>query len=330
MKREECASLEAALERVPAGVVAIEHCGGPGEVAPLPFQQSFQARTDGRGKIESYGVMPGVEASFNHFQASQVSFRHRTFPLGLEVYHCHTGRVGWDMQDDLSVYLGSGDLSLHSMGCCADSVMRFPWGYSQGISLSFDLEALEAECPILLRQSGVSPKALGEKFCTGKPLALPSCRETDSIFQVLYPLPEHWRLPYLQLKVQELLLMLWRWEAKGGQELAQYGSQQTELIREIHDLLTQHLDRRFTIEELSRRFAINTSTLKEVFKAVYGQPIATYMKRYRVHRAMELLRATDASIADIAAQVGYESQGKFTKAFKDMTQQLPSQYRKQQ
>ena len=68
---------------------------------------------------------------------------------------------------------------------------------------------------------------------------------------------------------------------------------------------------------------LNTSTLKEVFKAVYGLPIATYMKEYRVRRAMELLRESGGSIAAIAAAVGYESQGKFTRAFKDVTQTAP-------
>lgn len=43
---------------------------------------------------------------------------------------------------------------------------------------------------------------------------------------------------------------------------------------------------------------------------------------------MKLLRETDATIADMAAQVGYETQGKFSKAFKDVTQVLPTEYRK--
>ena len=52
------------------------------------------------------------------------------------------------------------------------------------------------------------------------------------------------------------------------------------------------------------------------------------MKEYRVRQAMKLLRETDASIADIANQVGYETQGKFSKAFKDVVQVLPTEYRK--
>mgnify|MGYP002235770805 FL=1 len=52
------------------------------------------------------------------------------------------------------------------------------------------------------------------------------------------------------------------------------------------------------------------------------------MRSYRIRRAMELLQQTDDSIAAIAAAVGYETQGKFTKAFKEATQLLPRDYRK--
>ena len=61
---------------------------------------------------------------------------------------------------------------------------------------------------------------------------------------------------------------------------------------------------------------------------MYGLPIASYMKEYRIRQAMKLLRDTDATIAEIAAQVGYETQGKFSKAFKDIADMLPTEYRK--
>lgn len=113
------------------------------------------------------------------------------------------------------------------------------------------------------------------------------------------------------------------------QEDGVYVSQKAELIKEIRGFLVQHPERRFTIEELSKKYLINTSTLKSVFKAVYGMPIAAYMKDHRMHLAAELLRTTDDSIAAVAEKVGYETQGKFTKAFKDIMQQLPTEYRRQ-
>ena len=101
-----------------------------------------------------------------------------------------------------------------------------------------------------------------------------------------------------------------------------------QLIREIHDFITADLSKRFTIEELSKKYRINTTTLKKIFKAVYEKPIAAYMKEYRIRQAMLLLSQTDDSMADIAGQVGYVNQVKFTQAFKEQTQMLPTEYRK--
>ena len=92
-------------------------------------------------------------------------------------------------------------------------------------------------------------------------------------------------------------------------------AEQVKIIREIHDDLAQHMDRRVTIEELAHRYLINPTTLKTVFKEVYGSSLAAHMKEHRMERAAALLRETDLSVAEIAGQVGYESQSKFTAAF---------------
>ena len=89
------------------------------------------------------------------------------------------------------------------------------------------------------------------------------------------------------------------------------------------------LKRHYTIEELSKQYLMNTTTLKSVFKAVYGMPIASYMKEYRMKLASNMLLQEDKSISKIAAAVGYKSQGKFTSAFRDIFQILPTAYQKQ-
>ena len=89
------------------------------------------------------------------------------------------------------------------------------------------------------------------------------------------------------------------------------------------------LKRHYTIEELSKQYLMNTTTLKSVFKAVYGMPIASYMKEYRMKSASNMLLQEDKSISEIAATVGYKSQSKFTSAFRDIFQILPTAYQKQ-
>ena len=119
------------------------------------------------------------------------------------------------------------------------------------------------------------------------------------------------------VQVMDVACPRWREEAE-----------QVKIIREIHDDLAQHMDRRVTIEELAHRYLINPTTLKTVFKEVYGSSLAAHMKEHRMERAAALLRETDLSVAEIAGQVGYESQSKFTAAFKEQFGQLPKEYRR--
>lgn len=105
-------------------------------------------------------------------------------------------------------------------------------------------------------------------------------------------------------------------------------AEQVKIIREIHDHLTEHMEQRVTIEELAHRYLINPTTLKTVFKEVYGSSLAAHMKEHRMEKAASLLRETELSVAEIAGQVGYESQSKFTAAFKEQFGQLPTAYRR--
>jgi AraC-like DNA-binding protein len=108
-----------------------------------------------------------------------------------------------------------------------------------------------------------------------------------------------------------------------------YTSPQVEIVKEIHKKLISNLQERFTIEELSKEYLLNTATLKATFKGIYGQPIGTYMKEYRMKQAAVLLRQTKSTIAEIANQVGYENQSKFSTAFRDILKITPAEYRKQ-
>lgn len=326
MKKEESKVIAQKFQKIPNGTLALKHCRAGGTGTTL-FGEQFRAVTAGKGVMEAYESFPGIEVSFNVFLASEIKFQHDASDSVLEIYYCCSGRVGWNMQDGTAVYLGRGDVTAHSMACCADSAMMFPLGYSEGISISVDLKQLSSICPEVLKNAGVEADQLRDRFCSGKPSAIPSCSDLEHIFAPLFSAPVSVRISLLKLKVLEILIYLSNMKSE-HKELTQYFSQQTELIKEIHQQLTEHLDQRFTIAELSKQYLINTSTLKEIFKAVYGQPIATYMKEFRVRQAMKLLRETNDTIADIASQVGYQTQGKFSSAFQSIVKMSPREYRK--
>lgn len=103
-----------------------------------------------------------------------------------------------------------------------------------------------------------------------------------------------------------------------------------QTVTQIHGFLTENLEKRYTLEMLSGKFHINVTTLKTTFKRVYGQPVAAYMKAYRIKQAQSLLVNSNCPISQIAQQVGYENQSKFTQAFKAVTGMTPKVYRKMQ
>ena len=326
MKHGERSRVERQLQDVPAGDLTAVPNVLSGQAHAL-LMDPCSVRTDGKGRIETYSAYPGIDVSYMLFLAGEVTFHHAPLSSVMELFYCRSGRVGWNMRGGTAVYLGDGDLTVHSAVCCADSAMMLPLGYAEGISISVDLPYLAEHCPDILRESDFDSRKIQAAFCSGEPAAIPACPELEGIFAPLYTVSPARRKPYLQLKVQELLLYLMDLQpSQNG--LTQYFSQQTDLIKEIQHQLTTHLDQRFTIEELSKQYLINTSTLKEVFKAVYGMPIATYMKEYRVRQAMKLLKETDAPISAIANRVGYRTQGKFSEAFRDVAQMLPTEYRK--
>ncbi len=99
-------------------------------------------------------------------------------------------------------------------------------------------------------------------------------------------------------------------------------------IAQVHTYLLSNLDKRISIETLSRKFLLNPTTLKSKFKAAYGHSVASHIKHHRMERAAKLLLESDMPIGDIAAKVGYASSSKFSAAFEDTYGLLPLEYRK--
>ena len=181
MKKEESKVIAQKFQKIPNGTLALKHCRAGGTGTTL-FGEQFRAVTAGKGVMEAYETFPGIEVSFNVFLASEIKFQHDASDSVLEIYYCRSGRVGWNMQDGTAVYLGTGDVTAHSMACCADSAMMFPLGYAEGISISVDLKQLSSICPEVLKNAGVEADQLRDRFCSGKPSAIPSCSDLEHIF----------------------------------------------------------------------------------------------------------------------------------------------------
>jgi AraC-like DNA-binding protein len=83
----------------------------------------------------------------------------------------------------------------------------------------------------------------------------------------------------------------------------------------------------WTIADLAGEVGISRSALVERFSRYLAEPPMTYLTRWRLQLAAESLKKTSRGVADIAADIGYESEAAFSRAFKREFGQPPGQYR---
>ena len=85
--------------------------------------------------------------------------------------------------------------------------------------------------------------------------------------------------------------------------------------------------RRWTVDDLARQAGTSRTVLAERFNAVLGQAPIEYLTGWRMQLAAERIRNCNDSLAVIAAQVGYESEAAFNRAFKRVTGVTPGRWR---
>ena len=287
------------------------------------------AAAPANAQLDHIPLFPGITLCFITFQTDHLQVQHEPLEHILEINYCHAGRMGWQMGSGHHVYLGPGDFSIHMMEACAHSAFSLPTSHYEGITLYIDLNALEDDPPALFSGTSFSAKQLQEKYCKDRSFtSLAGTQKSQMIFEGFYAQPGDLQESLWKLKALEALLYLTELTPQPKDHLTEYQSEQIHIIHQIQAYLTENLQQRTTIDELSRQYLINPTTLKQVFKSVYGTSIAAYVTRCRMTYAAKLLRSTDTPLSEIAHEVGYGSPSKFSAAFKKQYQILPSDYRR--
>ena len=284
----------------------------------------------GDGSMTQYDLYPGITLMYNDFHMEDYDSDLTITGDLLCIDYCRQGRMEYPAGPDAYSYVEAGDLKLDRRLEHRGHFV-FPLSHYHGITVGLELPRAAQALAEWVRDFPVDLYRLRDKYCSGPhPKVLHGAPSLDHIFQELYAVPEQIKLPYFRIKTLELLLYLDALELPAESEKPYFYKTQVEKMKAIHRLLTGDLERHYTITELSRRFSIPTTALKECFKSVYGQPINTYMRCLRMDRAALLLRQEPhAGVAEIAGRVGYDSASNFAAAFKAVKGKTPLEYRRE-
>ena len=85
----------------------------------------------------------------------------------------------------------------------------------------------------------------------------------------------------------------------------------------------------WTIAGLAKEAGISRSVLAERFRHYLNQSPIAYLTRWRLQLGAQMLTSTNYSVAQIAAEVGYDSEAAFNRAFKREFEVPPARFRSQ-
>ncbi|WP_104481127.1 AraC family transcriptional regulator [Actinokineospora auranticolor] len=99
------------------------------------------------------------------------------------------------------------------------------------------------------------------------------------------------------------------------------------LVAKALRLLHNDPARAWTVAALAAETGTSRAVLARRFTAAVGRPPMAHLAEWRVERAADLLRETDATVAAIAGKVGYANAFALSAAFKRRRGVTPSEYR---
>ena len=291
----------------------------------------YQMKKDsGDGTVTFYEVYPGIAVMYNDFHMASCS--PRKFEDGkhtISVHHCREGRIEWEVNNGAYLYLASGDIMLDS-SLTENKHCSFPVSHYHGITITISVSDAIEGIRDLFSVFSIDLEKLEQLFALKKrPFIMHGDSVPDHVISELYQVPDSIRLEYLRVKVLELLVTLKTVDPSiVGEERPYFYKTQVEKVKAIMRFMTDNPDCHFTMDELSAKYDISVSALKQCFKGVYGTAIYTYMRNYRMDLAASMLIQTDEPVTVIAGKVGYTNSSKFSEAFKSVKGKTPLEYRK--
>lgn len=101
----------------------------------------------------------------------------------------------------------------------------------------------------------------------------------------------------------------------------------SKYVLEAMDYIGTHYnDPGINVGAIAQHLGLSEGHLSHLFKKETDYTLNNYLTRYRVHKAMELLRDCRARVYEVAEQVGYKDITYFSATFKKLVGMSPSEY----
>ncbi len=99
-------------------------------------------------------------------------------------------------------------------------------------------------------------------------------------------------------------------------------------LNRLRQYVEQSYSEPIPLKKAARIVALESSYFSSYFRAKVGITFTVWLRRVRVEKAMELMKAKDFSIAEVAEAVGFKDLRTFERAFKQYLRKTPREFKK--
>ena len=226
--------------------------------------------------------------------------------------HVMSGAPGVRVPNDRVVVAPDRYPTTQYMGPEGSRTTRFVCGF-----LGCDLRPfnpLLAALPRRMHMRGISHTGFGEY---ARQLALEASSGVPGAESVLTRLAELMFISVVRRYLDELPAGQTGWLA----------GLRDEVVGRVLGLIHARPGHPWTLVDLAREGATSRTALAKRFTDLVGQPPMQYLTQWRMQVAASRLTEGNAKVAAIAAEVGYESEAAFSRAFKKATGVSPGAWR---
>ena len=279
-----------------------------------------------------YHLFPGVEVAYTSVHMADFDFS--LFEQGagknyISIQYCAEGRIEQQVNGEF-FYLMPGDCSF-AIHTKPQKLFQLPLKHYHGISIGIDLDCMQNPLMTYAESCDCAPLDALRYICSGMShIVLRSSDAATKFFNDLYEVDFDRRLDYLRVKMPELFYRM-----KYAKTDSSYYDRnliprtQVEIVKSVSDYITENLNGKITVKQLTLEFGVSDTYLQNAFRSVYGMPVISFIRTQKMQRAAQVLIHTNRTIDEIAEEFGYENESKFSAAFKKIMGDPPGVYRKE-
>lgn len=247
---------------------------------------------------------------------------------GFAIEYCREGRLECQVDDDY-LYIMPGDIIIFRTDPNI-RIMNYPSSHYHATSFVIFLDEPSPVLDFHLEMAGFTTEMLMEKYLpNGRYYSL--LKKNDlliNVFETISRVPETMKKTLYGHKILETLILL-------ASELTEINERhihripkhQADMAKEVYNYVMLHPEKRFSIDQLSKKFSISPTQLKKYFQIAYGTSMQKFIREQKIKAAAKVLESTGKSVTEVAQMFGYSNISKFSEAFQSIIGEYPKEYR---